>query len=97
MTTLYRAVSQPEFEDALAYGFRPGAGSYDTGKFFAETPQDAFQWGNLMQGPGNFRVLQAKFPNSAADQFMQWERLDGIGPARFGTYDQLGQPIITPW
>ena len=81
----------------MAFGFRPGSGSYETGKFFAETPQDAVQWGNLMNGSGNFQVLEAEFPNSAADQFMRWERLDGIGPARFGTYDQLGQPIIRPY
>jgi hypothetical protein len=90
-------VSQSEAEDAMAFGFRPGSGSYETGKFFAETPQDAVQWGNLMNGSGNFQVLEAEFPNSAADQFMRWERLDGIGPARFGTYDQLGQPIIRPY
>ena len=96
-TALYRAVSQSEFADALAFGFRPGPGSYEAGKFFAENPQNALQWGNMMHGPGNFQVLQADFPNSAAAQFMRWERLDGIGPARFGTYDQLGQPVIKPW
>jgi hypothetical protein len=47
-----------------------------------------------MDGPGNFRVIEATFPRTVADQFMRIERLDGIGPARFGTWDQLGTPFI---
>jgi len=97
-TTLFRAVSHSEYADIMESGaFQPGAGSYETGKFFAESGEDAMSWGNAMEGPGNFRVVQGEFSNSAADQFMRFDRLDGIGPARFGTYDQLGQPSISLW
>ena len=30
-----------------------------------------------------------ELPKTQADTFMRMERLDGIGPARFGTLDQL--------
>jgi hypothetical protein len=55
------------------------------------------KWGNAMEGPGNFHILQSEFPASTADQFVRWDRLDAIGPARFGTFDQLGQPTIKLW
>lgn len=97
-TTLFRAVSEDEFEDVMASGmFRSGSSSYETGKFFAETPEDAAQWGNLLEGSGNFKILQSEFPNSAADQFMRFDKLDNIGPARFGTFDQIGQPTVKLW
>lgn len=47
-----------------------------------------------MDGAGNFRVIEATFPRSVADQFLRNPRLDGIGPARFGTFEPLGSPII---
>ncbi len=97
-TTLFRAVSHSEFADVMKSGsFRPGPNSYATGKFFAESGEDALQWGNAMEGPGNFRILQSEFPTSTADQFMRWDRLDAIGPARFGTFSQLGQPTVKLW
>jgi hypothetical protein len=49
---------------------------------------------NALEGAGNFRIVEAQFPKSAADQFMRWERLDSIGPARFGTFKQMGRPKI---
>lgn len=98
MLSLYRAVSHGEHADLMASGvFRPGPNSYATGKFFAETGEHAAQWGNAMEGAGKFREIEAQFPKSAADQLMRWERLDGIGPARFGTFDQLRQPTIRLW
>jgi hypothetical protein len=47
-----------------------------------------------MDGAGNFRIIEATFPRSAAEQFMRLDRLDGIGPARFGTFEQLGSPLL---
>lgn len=97
-TTLYRAVSEAEYSDILKTGiFRSGPNSYETGKFFAEYAADAEAWGNAMEGAGNFRIIQADFPTSNANQFMRFERLDGIGPARFATFEQLGRPIISPF
>ncbi len=97
-TTLYRAVSHAEYADITANGvLRPGPNSYATGKFFAETGQHASQWGNALEGVGNSRVIEAQFPSSTANQFMRWQNLDNIGPARFGTFEQLGQPTIRLW
>jgi hypothetical protein len=97
-TTLFRAASHAEFADAMEWGIlRPGPNSYATGKFFAESGKDAAKWGNVLEGAGNFRILQLEFPSSTADKLMRFERLDGIGPARFGTFDQIGQPTIKLW
>jgi RHS repeat-associated protein len=98
-TTLYRMVSHGEYQDIVETGvFRPGPnGGYETGKWFAESGEDAATWGDRMEGQGNFRIVQAEFPDSVAGQFFRNPRLDGIGPARFGTYDQIGQPPITLW
>jgi hypothetical protein len=67
------------------------------GKFFAESGGDAVQWGSVLEGPGNFRILEAEFPKGVADRFMRFNRLDGIGPARFGRFDELNQPTIRLW
>lgn len=97
-TTLYRAVSHAEYADLTANGvFRAGPNSYEFGKFFAETGEHATQWGTKLEGAGNFRVIEAQFPTSTANQFMRWPSLDNIGPARLGTFEQLGKPTIRLW
>jgi RHS repeat-associated protein len=93
--TLFRAVGNAEYADLAATGiFRAGSNSYASGKFFAESAEHAMQWGNALEGAGNFRTVEAQFPKSAADQFMRWDRLDSIGPARFGTFKQMGRPKV---
>ena len=98
-TSLFRAVGPAEFEQLMATKtFQAGSNSLG-GKFFAETAEHAAQWGTKMEGAGNFRIIEAKFPKGTADSFMRWERLDGIGPARYG---ELGpaiaaKPTILPW
>jgi len=88
-TTLFRAVGVAEFEQLTATGtFRAGANSLE-GKFFAESAEHAARWGELLNGAGNFRVIGATFPRNVADSFMRWQRLDGIGPARYGTLDAI--------
>jgi hypothetical protein len=47
-----------------------------------------------MMGKGNFRIVEAELPTSAADKLMRWERLDAIGPARYGELDQLVDAVI---
>ena len=97
-TTLYRAVSHAEYADMATSGvMRASPNSYEFGKFFAETGENAVQWGNSLEGAGNFRVIEAQFPSSTANQFMQWNMLDNIGPARYGTFEQIGQPTINLW
>jgi RHS repeat-associated protein len=96
-TSLYRAVSHAEAAQLAQTGkFAAGAGQYETGKFFAESAEHAAEWGTKWQGPGNFRVIEARLPTSTADSFMRWERLDTIGPARFGELGPLNaaNPVI---
>ena len=96
-TTLYRAVSPGEFADAVGNQvLRPGPNSYATGKFFAESAEHAAQWGKAIEGPGKFGIIQVEFEANAASQFMRWQRLDGIGPARFGTFEQMQPLKISP-
>jgi hypothetical protein len=64
------------------------------GKFFAESAEDAARWGEKLEGKGNFRIIDAQIPTVKANEFMRWERLDNIGPARYAELDQLrGVPI----
>lgn len=80
-TDLFRFVSQPEADDVAATGgFRENRSM--SGKFFAETEADALRWGSKMGG-GVGKVIRVRIPSSFADKLMRWERLDGIGPARY--------------
>jgi len=88
-TTLYRAVSEVEFHQVMKTGRFAVAPNTLEGKFFAETVSDAAKWGERLQGRGNFRIVEVKVPTTTADQLMRWERLDGIGPARYAELDQL--------
>jgi len=36
--------------------------------------------------------VQVQIPKSAADGLMRWERLDSIGPARYGELNQINVP-----
>jgi hypothetical protein len=97
-TSLFRAVGHAEFEQLMVTKtFQPGPG-YAGGKFFAESAEHAFEWGVRMEGQGNFRVIEARFPSQAAESFMRWERLDGIGPARYGELIPINaaRPVIKP-
>jgi RHS repeat-associated protein len=93
-TTLYRAVSEAEALSVSATGnFSVGPNSLG-GKWFAETLEHARQWGDLLNGKGASRILEVKLPKSGADQLMRIERLDNVGPARYGELGQLEQAII---
>lgn len=94
ITTLYRAVSEAEFQQLTQPEAKFVAGPSLSGKFFAESAADAAKWGELLHGAGNFRIISAEFPTSMANQFMRWERLDAIWPARYGELDQLTEVII---
>ena len=47
-----------------------------------------------MNGKGVSKILEVKLPKPVADQLMRLERLDGIGPARYGELNQLEQATI---
>ncbi len=89
-TTLYRAVSHAEAADLTEFGaFRPGPNSFATGKWFAESAEHATEWGSRLYPSGDFQIVEAQLQRSAAGKLMRLERLDGIGPARFGTFEQI--------
>jgi hypothetical protein len=93
-TTLYRAVTQAELKQIQKTGaFEAGENSLG-GKFFAETIDHARQWGNMMNGKGASTILEVQLPRTQAAQLMRWERLDGIGPARYGELEQLRGAVI---
>jgi len=88
-TTLFRAVTNGELNQVRATGgFEAGTNSLG-GKWFAETADDAVKWGDAMNGSGSSTILEVQLPRAQADQLMRVERLDGIGPARYGELDQL--------
>lgn len=84
---LFRHASPEELADLKATGtFNLGPNS--TGKYFAENAGDAGKWGAwLNKGQGG--IVSTRVPRSFADQMMRWEKLDGIGPARFASPEQL--------
>ncbi len=93
-TTLYRAVGKAEYEQLMQTGrFAAGPNSL-SGKFFAESAEHAAQWGKMLEGAGNFRVIETRVPTRVAEQLMRWGRLDGIGPARYGELEQLRDALI---
>jgi hypothetical protein len=98
-TSLYRAAGEKEYSQLMNTGtFQAGPNSVVYGKHFAETAEHARQWGERWHGVGNFRVVEAQFPKGTADSFMRWERLDGIGPARYGELGPINpaSPVIKP-
>jgi RHS repeat-associated protein len=96
ITKLYRAVSEAEFKQIMQTGkFEVGPNSL-AGKFFAESLEDAAKWGDALQGSGNYRIVEMTLPTDSANELMRWNRLDDIGPARYGELDQLKDAIIRP-
>jgi hypothetical protein len=77
-------------EDVRATGQFRSAGSGMSGKFFAENAEDAATWGERLNG-GQGAVVGTEVPTSFADQLMSWEKLDGIGPARYVDKSQLDE------
>lgn len=89
MVTLYRAVSEEEFQQLLNTGKFEATPYALEGKFFAEHPEDAATWGEALEGAGQYRVVEVELTASVADEMLRWERLDGIGPARYVELSQL--------
>ncbi len=93
-TKLYRAVSVGEFEQLMRTGKFEASPNALGGKFFAESVQDAAQWGEALEGAGRYRIVEIELPIDVAHTLMRWERLDGIGPARYGELSQLEDAVI---
>lgn len=88
---LYRAVSMDELEDIKATGKLTTSSHSMTGKWFAEKPEHAARWGDLLEGAENYRVIAVEAPLDTADSLFRIEKLDGIGPTLYVEADQLTQ------
>ena len=92
--TLYRAVSEMDWQQLRRTGKLETVPYSLEGKFFAESAQDAARWGEMLEGTGNYRIVEVELPACTANSLLRWERLDGIGPARYGELHQLQDAMI---
>ena len=95
--TLYRAVCELEYQQLIRTGKLAVVPSSLEGKFFAESAADAAQWGERLEGAGNYRIVEVEFSTSVAENLLRWEQLDGIGPARYGELHQLQDAVARLW
>jgi hypothetical protein len=84
IVTLYRAVSEGEFQQLMRTGKFEAVPSSLEGKFFAESAEDAAQWGEMLEGASHYRIVEVALPASVAKSLLRWEKPDGIGPASYG-------------
>ena len=56
-----------------------------------------FQRDGVLEGAGNNRIVEVEFPTSVAENLLRWEKLDGIGPARYGELRQLQETVVRLW
>jgi hypothetical protein len=91
--TLYRFVGHNEARDIEDFGgFRSHPASFEEGKWFATTFEDAVRCGHRMPPISlarRFRVASVRVPASSLAACEFCARLDGIGPAYFVRRDQL--------
>jgi hypothetical protein len=66
-------------------------------KFLCVAAEDAAQWGERLKGAGNYRIVEVEFFASVAENLLRWEKLDGIGPARYGELHQLQDAVVRLW
>jgi hypothetical protein len=97
-TRAYRAVSEAEYQQILQTGRfevppgRPGFSPME-GKWFADSIESATAHGNALQGPGNFRPIEADLPNNAPSLY-QHPNIDQRGPGRYLDINDLNG--VTP-
>jgi hypothetical protein len=64
------------------------------GKWFAESPDDAFKWGESMVFDPTFVVVEIELPDEIAHHLFRLNLLDGIGPARYASLEDLTEATI---
>jgi hypothetical protein len=94
--TLYRAISEVEWQQLMHTGKFEAVLSSLEGKFFAESAEDAAQWGEMLEGAGRYRIVEVDLPACMANSLLRWDKLDGIGPARYGELYQLHDAVVRP-
>src|SRR5262245_22973470 len=95
--TLYRAVGEEEYQQLIRTGKFAVVPSSLEGKFFTESAADAAHWGERLEGAENYRIVEVEFSTSVAENLLRWEKLDGIGPARYGELHQLPDAVVRLW
>jgi hypothetical protein len=65
------------------------------GKWFADSIESAAAHGDALQGPGNFRLIEAELPNNAPSLY-QHPNMDGRGPARYLDINDLNDVAPRP-
>ena len=48
----------------------------------------------MLEGVGNYYVVEVELPTSVAQGLLRWDKLDGIGPARYGELYQLQDAVV---
>jgi hypothetical protein len=89
IVTLYCAVSEGEFQQFMCTGQFEAVPCSLEGKSFAENAEDAARWGEMLEGASHYRIAGVTLPASVAKSLLRWEKLDGIGPARYGELPRL--------
>ena len=97
IVTLYHAVSEGACQQLMRTGTFEAIPSSLEGKFFAESVEDAAQWGEMLEGASHYRIVEVALPASVAKSLLRWEKLDGIGPARYGELSQLQDAVVRPF
>ena len=96
IVTLYRAISEAEWLQIMRTGKFEAVPSSLEGNFFAESAEDAAQCGEMLEGASHYRIVEVDLPTSVANSLLRWEKLDGIGPARYGELHQLHDAVVRP-
>ncbi|SRR5258706_14475557 len=89
MAVFYRAVSFAELTDIRGTGELRSIPGTCEGKHMAMTKADAMRWGEGLHGVGRFTIIRITVDDASSLHFMQWDRLDSIGPACFATIENL--------
>lgn len=73
IVTLYRAVSEAEWQQLMHTGQFEAVPSSLEGKFFAESAEDAAQWGEMLEREGHCRIVEIDLPTSVVNSLLRWE------------------------
>ncbi len=86
---MFRAISYAELQDILTSGIlRSGPPSFQ-GKWFAETIDDAAEWGHALYSGSQFHLIEVELDDAIVTTLFGLPNLDGIGPARFADIPDL--------
>jgi hypothetical protein len=97
IVTLYRAVREGESQQLMRTGKFEATPRSLEGKFFAESAEEAAQWGEMLEGASHYRIMEVALPAGVAKSPLRWDKLDGIGPATYGEMPQLQDAVVRPF